>query len=307
MNTEGLFSDGFATAPHPVEDHAGKETFGGNLIEHAMLTCGTVAEVVELFSRHDLRFLENAMTMFADRTGDSVIIEGDELLRIEGRYQITTNFYQSATSPETYACGRWKIARRMLEESEEVSVDLCRRVLAATHVEEQAQTLYSNVYDLQRGLVYLYHFHDFENVVVLDLAEELEKGARVIDLPSLFPETFAYQPGLEKKEREIEEERRRRRAEGIDPAVLDQLVGRYELALPGDRTDTLSVRREGERLLILGEDGEEVEILPESELLWFHVGPGGSYDCEFHRDAEGGVTGLTLEFLGARYEGRRID
>ena len=41
-----------------------------------------------LFARHDLRFLENAMLMFADRSGDSVIIEGDEFLRKEGRFQV---------------------------------------------------------------------------------------------------------------------------------------------------------------------------------------------------------------------------
>ena len=40
-----------------------------------MASCATVAEVIELMEGHDLRFLENAMLMFADKGGDSVIID----------------------------------------------------------------------------------------------------------------------------------------------------------------------------------------------------------------------------------------
>ena len=51
--------------------------------------------------------------------------------------------------------------------------------------------MYSYIADLVRGVVYLYHFHDFENVVVLDVRKELAKGAHVYDLPKLFPRTNA--------------------------------------------------------------------------------------------------------------------
>ena len=43
-------------------------------------------------------------------------------------------------------------------------------------------TEYSNVYDLANGKIHLYHFHDFENVVVLDVAEEIPKGARTVEI-----------------------------------------------------------------------------------------------------------------------------
>ena len=43
-----------------------------------------------LFKKHNLAFLTNAMLMFADKHGDSVIIEGDEFLRIEGDHQVVT-------------------------------------------------------------------------------------------------------------------------------------------------------------------------------------------------------------------------
>lgn len=45
--------------------------------------------------------------------------------------------------------------------------------------------------DVNRGLIYLYHFHNYENVVVINLEEELKKGKHTIDIPSLFPDTYA--------------------------------------------------------------------------------------------------------------------
>ena len=46
--------------------------------------------------------------------------------------------------------------------------------------------MYSNIYDLKKGTIYVYNLHDFKEVVVLHLAEELKKGQRRIELPSLF-------------------------------------------------------------------------------------------------------------------------
>ena len=58
----------------------------------------------------------------------------------------------------------------MLEDADDISVDLAKRVLAATHQEGPgSRTLYSNVYDLKRRIVYLYHYHNFQNEVVIDL------------------------------------------------------------------------------------------------------------------------------------------
>jgi len=46
--------------------------------------------------------------------------------------------------------------------------------------------VYSNIYDLKKGTIYLYNMRNFDEVVVLDLTEELKKGSRRIDLPALF-------------------------------------------------------------------------------------------------------------------------
>jgi hypothetical protein len=85
----------------------------------------------------------------------------------------------------------------MLEGSPKISVDLFRRILAATHLDHEVgfsrPTVYSNIYDLKARRVYVYHFHNFENAVVIDLAEELKKGEHSYDLPSLFGRTYAFE------------------------------------------------------------------------------------------------------------------
>ena len=78
------------------------------------------------------------------------------------------------------------------EKSITVSIDHFRRILAAVHQEgNYVNTLYSNIYDLKKKLVYLYHFHNFENKLIIDLKEELKKGKHSYDLPSLFPKNYA--------------------------------------------------------------------------------------------------------------------
>jgi len=64
----------------------------------------------------------------------------------------------------------------------------CYNVLfSATHAEGNYPTTYSNIYDLKNGEVYVYNFHNFEDVVKLNLKEELKKGKRIQEVSSLFP------------------------------------------------------------------------------------------------------------------------
>jgi tetratricopeptide (TPR) repeat protein len=47
----------------------------------------------------------------------------------------------------------------------------------------------SNICNLKNGIVYLYNFHNFEDVVTINLKEELKKGKRIHEISSLFPYT----------------------------------------------------------------------------------------------------------------------
>jgi hypothetical protein len=282
MNEKGLAFDGFATASYPMHKQEGKEVFRGRLLDEVMATCATVEDVVEMLAHHDLRFLERAMLMYSDKSGDSVIIEGDEFLRKEGSFQVVTNFYQSRQENDRARCPRFNVAVGKLEAAKEVSIARCRRVLAATAQEGSAPTQYSNVFDLKKGLIYLYHFHNFQEVVVFDLRMELKKGEHVLKIADLFPETFAYRSYLERRERDRAEELARRRGKPVDPRVLDEYVGRYAIEIPGVSEIVLTIRRDGKKLFAGAKGGaiarqeQEVELIPESEASFFHIGNNGT-------------------------------
>jgi hypothetical protein len=308
MNDQGLFFDGFATAAKKVTKSLDKPRFQGLLLDEAMSKCGTVQDVVELFQKYNLAWLNKAMLFFADRTGDSVIIEGDEFVRKSGAFQVVTNFYQSQITSGPKPCERYEIAHRMLSDAEEPSIALCRQVLAATHAEGKAVTLYSNVYDLTKGVVYLYHFHNFENVVVIDVAKELEKGAHEVDIASLFPKTFAAEQFRRKQLQEADRRKASRKlAQPVANATLDEYVGRYKIALESVGERILEFERDGEKLFGKTTEDYRFELLPESITSFFHISPNGEITIRFARNPDGNVSKIICEQGGRTYTGSRID
>ena len=190
VNEKGLSFDGLMVRRVEVANTAGKKVYSGNLIDKVMAECATVAEALAMLDQYNLRMFERAQFLLADATGDAAVIEAESVHRKEGRFQVATNFRLSQVEPGEAPCRRYRIATRMLEENDRITVDLFKRILAAVHQEGQAATQYSTIYDLKRGIIYLYHFHNFTNVVRLNVAEELAKGAYHVAIPSLFPPTY---------------------------------------------------------------------------------------------------------------------
>lgn len=196
MNDKGLFFDGATAARVVVPSDSNKMAYEGNLILKAMEECSTVEEVLKLYDRYDASGTWGGLYLIGDRFGHSAIIEPQTIVRKRERYQIATNFYPSKTKPENITDTRYRIAARLFEKNENISVELFRRILNATHYEEYSgymtATLYSYICDLKKGEIYIYYFHNFEDVVKINLQEELKKGERFRSILSLFPyETFA--------------------------------------------------------------------------------------------------------------------
>jgi hypothetical protein len=194
MNEKGLFFDA-ATFDRVivVPRDPSKPVIEGQLILKAMEECSTVDEVLRLFEQYDFSGRMGGHYLVGDRFGNSVIIEPRTVIRKQGRYQIATNFAQSEIGSGGIADHRYRIASELFENSKELSVDVIRRILSATHFEESGTTtLYSYICDLKNGDVYIYNFHNFEDVVKINLQEKLKKGEHICTISSLFPyETFA--------------------------------------------------------------------------------------------------------------------
>ncbi len=297
MNERGLWFDGFATGTLEADPASGKPPAPLMILDRAMSRCATVEEVIHLYERYDRSFLRNAVLMYADASGDSVIIESRSVLRKKGRYQLQTNFHQSLPKPE-YDCERFRIATGMLEQAgDDLSVELFRRILAAVHAEAPDATLYSNIYDLQRRVMYLYDFHNFENVVRFDLAVELKKGPRILEIPTLFPETLAARTFRWKREKELK--RPERSAVVLDARLLESYCGAYlvEPDLP------IRVQEEGGHLWIDAEGLPRAEMFAEAtDRFFFKV---MSEQVRFTRDANGRVEGIVLHADDREFPGKR--
>jgi hypothetical protein len=195
VNDQGLFIDGNSVAQTGWIPDEEKETFHGNIEAYVLAHHGSVAEVIDWFTQTNVAILSRAKFLMADRSGASAVVEwadgGLQVVRRDGDFQISTNFVQTGRDPAHYPCYRYRTAAAILGDAEECSVDLVRRILAATHFEGSgSQTLFSYIGDLTAGVVYIYNFHNFEDVVRLDLAEELgrtrARESRQLPLPQLF-------------------------------------------------------------------------------------------------------------------------
>lgn len=267
MNDKGLVYDGMATDFLEITSCKDKEYFDGNLIAKAMKSCSSVKEVIELFKKYNIDFLGNAQLMFVDKDGNSVIIEGDEFIVKDQDYQLATNFYQSQIEDRgEIPCERYKLADKLLKKSQ-TTVESFRKILSSVHQEgDWGGTQYSQVYDLNSKTIYLYLFHNFENVVKINLDDEFDKGKRLLDLSSLFPKTFAYEyfKRIYKKKQDrkfINVLKKTLQEEGLEKAIVkfkemskkEKIVKEYEV-------NESEVNDLGYSLLYSGKKSEAIEI-----------------------------------------------
>ncbi len=190
MNDQGLFIDGNALAPTGWQPDPNKPTFRGSVMMVILGTCATCEDVKTFFEKSNFPALERARFPVADRSGASMVVEYGQgrvqFIKSDTWYQIATNFVMSNVKDGDYPCWRYRAANKILSEANALSLELIQMVLDETHQEDGSLTVYSNIYDLKKGMIYIYNLRNFEEVVVMNLAEELKKGQRRLELPSLF-------------------------------------------------------------------------------------------------------------------------
>jgi hypothetical protein len=165
--------------------------FGTGVPDGILAKCATVDEAVRVFKTYNLFTLNRVKFLVCDKSGDSIVIEWSKAgLRFIERakdYQISTNFITSNYEPSQYPCTRYKVAEQILSTSpDRISVDMVRSILSATHMEFQTPTVYSNVCDLGSGDILIYYFHNYEEVVKMNIFEELKKGEARYAVESVF-------------------------------------------------------------------------------------------------------------------------
>jgi tetratricopeptide (TPR) repeat protein len=196
MNDQGLFFDYNALKFSKMKPSPEKLRIKSwrKFVNRIMEECATVEDVISLMQEYNLGWWGPNQVMYADATGSSAVIGADKngelsVIRKKGDYQASTNF--NLANPEfgafSFPCTRYDIANAMLENMDELTVEYFRKILSATHQEGTYPTIYSNICDLTKKEIYIYNFHNFEEVAKFNLEEEFEKGEHSFELVSLFP------------------------------------------------------------------------------------------------------------------------
>jgi len=185
MNDQGLFFASASASYLEAQNSSEKPRPPRYLMYICMEQCSTVGEVLEVFDQYNLDFLETMQLMVSDATGASVIIEGDPLHIKQDYYQVVTNFRLSQTDPP-YPCWRYNTAVSMFENTTTLSPGFFTNICDATHQEGTFPTQFSTVYNLPQRLIYLYAQHNYNQVKVFNLTEELLSGYHIYSIPGLF-------------------------------------------------------------------------------------------------------------------------
>lgn len=191
MNQAGLVFDGFAEDYKEIADTIGKKPLSMNFLREIMQRCATVDEVKKYLIQFNLTGLETSMFFFVDKSGKYLVAEGDSLIIGNKEKYIVSNFYPSQIKNECdVPLSYYQKGRKYLEKTQDISVAFCTSVMDTMHQARDwgAGTLYTTVYDLEEGLIYLYFFRDYKHVIKFNLKEELTKDNHSLIIPELFPE-----------------------------------------------------------------------------------------------------------------------
>lgn len=203
----GLKLNPHAELPSPPTLAPPNEKYATWVAVTILRKAATVEEAIEIaskYQRHNWDMMKTDTLKyqlhFADAKGDVVIISADTLGELsftrkkhEEKYLVSTNF--NIADPKnawsySYPCWRYDKAVAMLDklrDENDLTVDYFKAILDSVHFEySMSHTLYSNIFDLPNGIIYLYYWHQYDEVAKLNIIEELGKGENKVFLKDLF-------------------------------------------------------------------------------------------------------------------------
>jgi hypothetical protein len=203
VNEKGLAYDANGLPRMDTNPHREREPVFGSYTSypiHILHECATVAEVIEWVNTHQWHTYMHDQMHFADASGEAVIIsagEDGELVFTRkppgDSFLVSTNFNVANPSNGFYPCKRYEKATEMLADlvSAEgaLNAENVTAVLDAVHGEGGSSwTIESMLADLPHGVVYLYTYHQFDQPLILNVADEIAKAPPPTMLSYMFPD-----------------------------------------------------------------------------------------------------------------------
>jgi hypothetical protein len=199
INEKGLAFDYNALPEAALTSHPELPPLKGNPGFIILRECATVQEAIDMAEQYSWGRSLCYQIHLADATGDAVVIsagpDGELAFERKGEgngYIVSTNFNLAFYDEDQRKglCSRYDTAEALLEtikDEDNLTVEYCASILDAVHAEgASSNTLYSNVFDLKTGMIYLYYWHQFDEVVTLSVQEELTKSPSPTRIRDLF-------------------------------------------------------------------------------------------------------------------------
>jgi tetratricopeptide (TPR) repeat protein len=191
MNQAGLVFDGFSMDYLAISDTLGKKSLDANFLQDLMRKCANVDDVKKYFAQFNLKGLETSMFLFIDKTGKYLVVEGDSLITGNNQSYVLSNFYPSLIKEgNEIGLPFYHKGKKLLDSKKDTTISFCSSVMDTMHQERNwgAGTMYTTIYDLKYGTIFLYFFRDYTHVVKFNLNQELKKMDYSLVIPDLFPE-----------------------------------------------------------------------------------------------------------------------
>jgi len=280
INEKGLFFQGLLNSYVNASKSYDRPFNEGPLFHRIMQGCASLEEVADMLSRYNLKELERAKLFFGDINGNSMIAEGDDIVMKQGAYQICRAMLtQSQPTKPKYQYMFYKKAEAMLK-GKKVNKDLLREALKRTCENSYNRTVCSSIFDLRSGSVSLYYYQNFNDVYTFNIAEELKKGRRTIEMVNLFPNNKRADEYRHSLSQKMEAWKATRRVVDIDISVYSAYVGEYR-AYIGNVPWIISITTEHGKLYYSTSEFGKGELFPTSIQTFFMVSYNGIWDVKF--------------------------
>lgn len=209
MNEHGLVFDAFSMPhkPNLPERDPDKKDFTYADIKTIMQQCKTVDEVHAFLKELNLHVLNGSvifyggMLLFVDKTGKYLVVEANRMTFGNDNKFALANFSIADTKDlstiktERYCKGVAFLNNKPLD----TNLSFCAALsdtMSVNRAKVNDGTLYTNICDLEAGLIHLYFYHDFSKCITFNLKEELEKGDHSYYFAELFPDNQNFQKFL---------------------------------------------------------------------------------------------------------------
>ncbi len=190
VNEAGLFYDFNAIGASAIKDIDKKEPFPGKygyeMILHMLANCKTVNEVMELFEKYKMPWMNKAQMNVADKFGNMGIIVADSAWITTNNYQVSTNYNLCHANNDNIKCWRFPIAESVLESSEP-SFETFKKICDSTSQRKIYTTIYSNVHNLSTGEMRFYYGWDYKTPYETTMNELMKFGDTLMPIRDLFP------------------------------------------------------------------------------------------------------------------------